>query len=681
MKFAAVILAAFLVAGFNTRTHAQVTFNGTYQVTPVNGGTGSIVSVPIGQSGLSVSVGTGSAALPLQNIAGAQGATHYNLGDDSGVNVPLGFNFPYWGQSFNNSWMYSNGIVSFANGNLPGAGCCGGQNLATLASQRNTTYNYMIAPLWTDLIDTTGQSTWVLKNSSSATYGWYNTKEYGTNNSSSFEVNINATGAMSVRYGGAFVSTGHTVTAGMTGNLANGEYFQYYTGQGFNIPTANPVSWGTAGTYDQCLVNPLSSLTCPGYTAAYTTQQCSISALYDTSCPGYAAAYTTQQCNLNQLYSTSCSGYQDAYLSQQCSLDTLYSSSCPGYATAYHNHQCSLNQLYATDCPGYAAAYLEQQCTANPLYSTTCSGYATAYHNQQCSLNPLFATDCTGYATAYHNQQCSINTLYMSDCPGYQQAYFSQQCSLNGLYDRACPNYADAYARANILNITPTASTTVTPTATPIATAAAVAATTTTMTSDPVAALAPAIADPVVNNVVSVAKPSAASAETSPAAAVKLTAPAPAAVATVAQADNKKEDKKEEVAKNGNSNTSNTPSADTKPSDQPKSNREALQERRAEAAKKEAVAKGKDLANEMGKASDMEAQKAVQNVVIQAMGFTPGFDVYNNLRLPDVQQFYKPYQIYGGQVNVDNKNISRRLLGGSDRVHQDMVDSQYNRGN
>jgi len=638
MRIAAVILAAFLVASFNTcnTAHAQVTFNGTYQVTPINGGTGTIVSIPIGTSGLSVSVGTGSAALPLDNIAGVAGATHYNLGDDSGVNVPLGFSFPYWGQTFNNSWMYSNGIVSFANGNLPGAGCCGGQNLATLASQRNTTYNYMIAPLWTDLIDTTGQATWVLKNSTSATYGWYNTKEYGTNNSNSFEVNINSSGAMSVRYGSAFVSQGHTVTAGMTGNLANGEYFQYYNGQGFNIPSTNPVSWGTAGTYDQCLVNPLSSPTCPGYTAAYTVQQCSVTALYDASCPGYAAAYTDQQCTINPLYSTACAGYQDAYLSQQCSLDTLYSRSCPGYATAFHDQQCSLNQLYATDCPGYAAAYLTQQCTANPLYSTT--------------------------------------------CVGYQQAYLTQQCNLNGLYSQQCPNYADAYARANILNITP--STSSTPTPSPIAPPTVVAAATTaTLTSDPVAVLAPAIADPVVNNVVTVAKPSAASSETSPAAAVKLTAPAPASVAAVAQTESKKEEKKEEVAKkNENSNTSNTPSADTKPSDQPKSNREALQERRREAAQKEAVAKGKDLANEMGKASDMEAQKAVQNVVIQAMGFTPGFDVYNNARIPDVKQFYKPYQVYGGQVNVDNKNISRRLMSGSDKLHQDMVDEQYNRG-
>jgi hypothetical protein len=82
----------------------------------------------------------------------------------------------------------------------------------------------------------------------------------------------------------------------------------------------------------------------------------------------------------------------------------------------------------------------------------------------------------------------------------------------------------------------------------------------------------------------------------------------------------------------------------------------------------------------MGKASDMEAQKAVQNVVIAAMGFTPGFDTYNKAMLPDTR-FYAPKIVYGGQVNVDNKIIGRRLMGGSDRLHQDMVDSQYERGN
>jgi hypothetical protein len=105
--------------------------------------------------------------------------------------------------------------------------------------------------------------------------------------------------------------------------------------------------------------------------------------------------------------------------------------------------------------------------------------------------------------------------------------------------------------------------------------------------------------------------------------------------------------------------------------------RQALAERRAEAAKKDAVEKGKNLANEMGKASDMEAQKQIQNVVIQAMGFTPGFDAYGKVVVPDGTG-YKPFTVYNNQKNIDNR-ANLRMFGGTDRLHNEMVESQYNK--
>ena len=104
--------------------------------------------------------------------------------------------------------------------------------------------------------------------------------------------------------------------------------------------------------------------------------------------------------------------------------------------------------------------------------------------------------------------------------------------------------------------------------------------------------------------------------------------------------------------------------------------RQQLAERRAEAAKKDAVEKGKNLANEMGKAADMESQKQVQNVVIQAMGFTPGFDAYGKSIVPDVVG-YKPFTVYNNQTNVDNKRVGWGLYGPSDRLHNDLVNSQF----
>jgi hypothetical protein len=647
MNLVSVFVAVALMAGLGTcSVKAQVLVPGTnLTVTPVNNGTGSLVSIPIpGGSGLSVTVGHGSAALPLQNINNMTDSTLVQLGDDWYTNVPLNFQFPYWGQTFNNSWMYSNGVVSFR-GNFPNNGCCHGENLTTLTDTR---YNHSIMPLWTDLVDNTGRTTYYRGTADSMTYGWYNTKQYGTNNSNTFEVKINSSGALDVRYGGVFVNTNNRVTIGMTGDLSKGEYFQYYHGYGFQGPTAG-FSWSAldgTGAVDMCIINPLSSPTCAGYQAAYTTQQCVISALFDPSCPGYQTAYRTQQ----------------------CSIDPLYDRSCFGYATAYHDQQCSLNSLYATDCPGYASAYLQLQCRANPLYSTTCEGYASAYHDQQCSISQLFASDCPGYAAAYFNQQCSLNALYDRTCPGYSVAYATKM-----LLEQQ--NMASTVATAGVIASTaPSTSTT--------------SSTTTATTSSDGTTKVSLVADNNVNNVIT--STSTSTAPTAPAAAVQLTAPAPAQssspAAPMAQAPAPKQEQKQDDKKAENKPESGGQSPQGGPqggqqdqkSDQPKTARQEIQERRQEAAKAKAVEQGKNLANSMGKAADMEQQKQIQNVVIQAMGFTPGFDAYK-VMMTDVAG-YKPYSVYGNQRTVDNRRIGLSLFGATDNLHNDMVQLQYNLG-
>lgn len=660
MKFFAVILSAFLIAGLSN-VQAQVSVGG-FTVTPVNNGTGSLVSIPIpGGSGLSVTVGQGSAALPLQNINNLSDSTLVQLGDDGWANVPLPFVFPYWGQPFDKSTMYSNGVVQFGRP-VPAGGwpnwnnsfCCHGEDLR---NSTNSGYNYSIMPLWTDLVDYSGQTTYYRGTADSMTYGWYNTSQYGQqNNRNTFELKINSSGAFDVRYGGTFISPTHGVTIGATGDLSRGEYFQHYHGMGFQGPTTG-FSWGAlggTGAVDMCIINPLSSPTCAGYQAAYVTQQCTINALFDPSCPGYQSAYRTQQCSINP----------------------LYDSSCSGYANAYHEQQCSLNSLYATNCPGYAAAYLQLQCTANPLYSTTCEGYAAAYHSQQCSISALYATDCPGYAAAFKTQQCTANPLYATDCPGYATAYFNQQCGLNALYDRSCPGYAAAYATKMILEQQNMAST--------VATAGVIASTsptnttsstTTPTTSSDGTTRVALVADNNVNNVITSTSTSAS--PTAPAAAVQLNAPAPAQNSPTASAPPPAEKKQEEKRAEGGQPSQSGPQGgqQEQKSDQPKTARQELQERRQEAAKAKAVEQGKDLANNMGKAADMEQQKQIQNVVIQAMGFTPGFDAYR-VTIPDVAG-YKPYSVYGNQRNVDNRRLGYGLFGPTDNLHKEMVNSQY----
>lgn len=502
-----------------------------------------------------------------------------------------------------------------------------------------------------------------------------------SNGSSLYSVNrtyTNSYNTTSYRY--VFPSSKNLLTLGnfnFTASTNDAAYIGDMWSKALYTPdpcTVNPLSSTSCPNYQQafleqqCASNPLYSTQCAGYAAAYQTQQCNANQLYTPSCPGYAAAYLTLQCTNNPLYSTTCAGYEQAYHDQQCGLDPLFSTTCVGYRTAYHDYRCRADALYATDCLGYQSAYHDQQCSINPLFATDCVGYASAYLTQQCSINPLYSTTCSGYAAAYKTQQCSLNPLFATDCTGYQQAYFNQQCSLNGLYDRTCPNYSEAYAKKMLLEQQGTAS--IVATAGVIAQTATVTTTATVDTTGTVSTT-PSTGNTTVDKAIAAPTPTANSAA-APAAPVQLVAPPPAPAAPQQQAQ---QEKKPEGGQPAPQMAQNGPQGD-KP--QAPTARQQLAERRAEAAKKEAVEKGKNLANEMGKAANMEAQKQIQDVVVQAMGFTPGFDSYGKTVIPDVVG-YKPFTVYNNQKTIDNR-ANQRMFGGSEARHNEMVDSQYKLG-
>lgn len=523
--------------------------------------------------------------------------------DDTYVHVPLQFGFPFYGRTFTNSWMHSNGVVSFLDPAVPvpnvgwnpaqGAYCCEGVRPSTTTPQ----FSYMIAPLWTDLYPV-GQSRFRTQGDATfQRYHWENIAEISNmSNLNTFGLEIRPSGYIGALYERINIQNQNT-WVGTIGDPTLQQWNQIHYGRG--VPSSLP-NWSMNDTpASQCQVNPLSSPTCPGYTQA--------------------------MCSTNPLYSSSCSGYQQAYFSQQC----------------------SINSLYNVNCPGYAAAYLSYQCSINPLYSTTCEGYESAYFNQQCSANPLYSTSCSGY----------------------DEAYLAQQCSLDGLYSTTCPNYATAYATQQALRRSQQSTTTSnTPTAT-TQTAVTSAPTNDGSSSVPIAV----VADPIVNQAVT-----STATSTSPASAATATVPLVTAPVVETKVEVKAE-VKEEKKDTSSSSTSSTASAqntstETKPA--APTPRQQLQARREAAARAAAVEKGKNLAGEMGKAADMEAQKAVQNVVIAAMGFTPGFDAYGKTFVPDGVG-YKPFTVYAKQVNVDNRRLGMGLYGPSDRLHNDLVDLQY----
>lgn len=59
-----------------------------------------------------------------------------------------------------------------------------------------------------------------------------------------------------------------------------------------------------------------------------------------------------------------------------------------------------------------------------------------------------------------------------------------------------------------------------------------------------------------------------------------------------------------------------------------------------------------------------------------AMAFTPGFDAYGKAFIPEAAG-YKPFTVYNNQVNVDNHNVRMGLYGPSDRLHNELIKSQY----
>jgi hypothetical protein len=520
------------------------------------------------------------------------------MGDDGHVHVPLQFGFPFYGKLFTNSVMFDNGVVGFFSpgtstsqpvGCDPSNAYCGGTSWSSqqFSTVNNPSWNYMIAPLHTDLIPTAGSVYSTTGNANQMTYRWQNVGEYyNPSNLNTFSLQIKPSGFIGVDYEKINIGQSN-VSIGLTGNLTLGEYAQHYwRSAGTPISNTNNVipNWSVieTGGVDMCTINPLSSPTCAGYQAAYTVQQCTISALYDPSCPGYAVAYLDQQCSINPLFSQS--------------------------------------------CPGYAAAYLDQQCSINALYSTTCSGYASAY--------------------------------------------FAQQCSLDGLYDRACPNYSTAYATKMLLEQQGTASI--------VATAGVIAQqdpARTTINNDGTVsspAVVSATGDSNVDKAIAPPPPSA-NAAAAPAAPVQLVQAPPPPAAPPAE---RKPEGGGEKPSSGTQVAQNDRGGDSKPA--APTARQELQARREAAAKAAAVESGKNLANEMGKAADMEAQKAVQNVVIQAMGFTPGFDAYGKTTIPDVVG-YRPFTVYNNQKNIDNRNTAR-MFSGTDRVHNDIVESQYKLG-
>ena len=194
---------------------------------------------------------------------------NHQIGDDGWSNVPLQFNFPFYGQNFNNSWLYSNGAIGFVN---PNQGGLGGNNLSVREFTNNmgSQFNYTIYPMWTDLINLSG--TFQTEGSADfQRYKWIGISPYADGNRfNTFTVEIKPNGQINVNY--SLVNVNYA-TIGLIGDASKGEYEQIYRFNG-GVNTGMVSDWSryTSVAVDPCIENPTASSSCPGYAQALLSQ-------------------------------------------------------------------------------------------------------------------------------------------------------------------------------------------------------------------------------------------------------------------------------------------------------------------------------------------------------------------------------------------------------------------------
>ena len=227
----------------------------------------------------------------------------HQIADDGWVEVPLDFTFPFYGNSYVTSFMFSNGVVGFLDPlDVPGTGivydglCCDGQDLSSFTGVR---FNYTIMPWNTDLIDTGVGKFYTQGDETFQKYMWENLSEYyDRNTSNTFDLTIYPMGNIDVNYEQVQINN-HAVTVAVVGDLSQGEYEQWF----YNHPTSGAIFWNSqeddpveiANGESVCSVIPDSHISCLYYPEVYAdnvyNNQCSLDPLYDYGCPGWDDAY------------------------------------------------------------------------------------------------------------------------------------------------------------------------------------------------------------------------------------------------------------------------------------------------------------------------------------------------------------------------------------------------------
>lgn len=140
------------------------------------------------------------------------------MGDDGYASVGLNFAFPFYDKTFNQAYMYDNGIISFIQPGQPNA-LSPWQWHAQPLSQNPS--KYFIAGLWADIAPVSQTTYTVTQTQTTAKFAWNNIAEYysvgGNLRLNNFSVELNANGDIAAKYTRINLSTS-SISVGTKGD-------------------------------------------------------------------------------------------------------------------------------------------------------------------------------------------------------------------------------------------------------------------------------------------------------------------------------------------------------------------------------------------------------------------------------------------------------------------------------
>ena len=168
----------------------------------------------------------------------SSGSTGLGSNDDSVSSVfNIGFTFDFYGQSFTQARMATNGCLHFK---TSGA-YCNDFTPDPLSGQ----HTYTLYPFWTDLIKDNGSSMRAKAFTDYTIFGWYKMREYNqANTDNSFEVWLYPNDTFEYRYGGLDIDS-HDVLIGEIGSGTSQMYTYLY--------------------FDECSTGTTNSSSCTNY--------------------------------------------------------------------------------------------------------------------------------------------------------------------------------------------------------------------------------------------------------------------------------------------------------------------------------------------------------------------------------------------------------------------------------